>query len=104
MESSDFMIAIAGILAVFVGLPWIVLHYITRWKTASTLTTGDEALLDELYQLARRLEARMDTVERLVVADNPQFQPARVTSNLADEKDKLRELDRMLAAKGEKSK
>jgi len=26
MESSDFMIAIAGILAVFVGLPWIVLH------------------------------------------------------------------------------
>jgi phage shock protein B len=46
----------------------------------------------------------MDTVERLVVADNPQFQPARVTSNLADEKDKLRELDRMLAAKGEKSK
>ena len=104
MESSDFLIAISGILAVFVGLPWIVLHYITRWKTASSLTVGDEALLDELYQLARRLEARIDTVERLVVADNPEFHPARVTSNLADESDKLRELDRMLAAKGGASK
>jgi phage shock protein B len=104
MESSDFLIAIAGILSVFVGLPWIVLHYITRWKTASSLTVGDEALLDELYQLARRLEARMDTVERLVVADNPEFHPARRTSNLADDRDKLRELDRMLAAKGEQSK
>ncbi|WP_295528137.1 envelope stress response membrane protein PspB [Novosphingobium sp. Chol11] len=97
------LIPITAILGIFVGLPWIVLHYITRWKTASSLTTGDEALLDELYQLARRLEARMDTVERLVVADHPQFQPARMTSNLADEKDKLRELDRMLAAKGEQS-
>jgi phage shock protein B len=104
MDESSFFVAITGILGIFVGLPWIVLHYITRWKTASSLTTGDEALLDELYQLARRLEARMDTVERLVVADNPEFHPARVTSDLADDRDKLRELDRMLAAKRGASK
>jgi phage shock protein B len=104
MDESSFFVAITGILGIFVGLPWIVLHYITRWKTASSLTTGDEALLDELYQLARRLEARMDTVERLVVADNPEFHPARVTSDLADDRDKLRELDRMLAAKKGASK
>jgi phage shock protein B len=30
----------------------VVLHYITKWKTAATLTNGDEALLEELYQLA----------------------------------------------------
>lgn len=57
----------------FIGLPWLVLHYITKWKTAPTLTNDDEALLDELYQLARRLEDRVDTVERLVAADNPDF-------------------------------
>ena len=34
--------------AIFVGLPWVVLHYMTKWKTAATLTTGDEALLEEL--------------------------------------------------------
>lgn len=61
----------------FIGLPWLVLHYITKWKTSPTLTVNDEALLDDLYQLARRLEDRVDTVERLVAADNPGFKPSR---------------------------
>lgn len=93
----DGLIPIIAVLAIFVGLPWIVLHYITRWKTAATLTTGDEALLDELYQLARRLEDRVNTVERLVAADNPEFRPARVLPDLDRDNQKLRELDRLLA-------
>lgn len=64
----------------FIGLPWLILHYMTKWKTAPTLTNDDEALLDELYQLARRLEDRMETVERLVAADNPNFHPGRLPS------------------------
>ena len=35
---------------VVIGLPWLILHYITRWKTAATITSDDEVLLDELYQ------------------------------------------------------
>jgi len=85
--------------ACFIGIPWIVLHYITRWKTAATLTNGDENLLDELYQLARRLDERMDTVERLVASDNPDFKPARIVHDLESDNQKLRELDRMLAEK-----
>ena len=54
--------------AIFLGLPWIIMHYITKWKTAATITNDDEHLLDELYQLAKRLDERMDTVERLVGA------------------------------------
>ena len=56
------------------------LHYITKWKTSATLTVDDEAMLEELYQLARRLDERMDTVERLVTADHPEFSPARTKS------------------------
>ena len=98
----DGLIPLVAILSIFVGLPWVVLHYVTRWKTAATLTTGDEALLDELYQLARRLDERMDTVERLVAADNPEFRPARVLpandfTGRESDNQKLRELDRMLA-------
>jgi len=59
------------------GIVWITLHYITKWKTAPTLTSNDEALLEDLYQLARRLEDRMDTVERLVSAENPDFRTQR---------------------------
>lgn len=64
--------------AIFIGLPWLILHYVTKWKTAATITTDDEALLEELYQLARRLEERMETVERLVAADHPEFRAARL--------------------------
>ncbi len=92
------------IIAIFLGLPWIIFHYITKWKTSATLTNGDEALLDELYQLARRLDDRMDTVERLVAADNPDFKPARIMHDRETDNQKLRELDRMFAEQGRTSK
>ena len=63
--------------AIFIGLPWMVLHYMTKWKTAPTITADDEVLLEELYNLAKRLDERMDTVERLVATDDPGFSPAR---------------------------
>ena len=85
--------------AIFLGLPWIIMHYITKWKTAATITTDDEHLLDELYQLAKRLDERMDTVERLVAADNPEFKPARVMHDREIDNEPLRELDRLLAEK-----
>nr|WP_298897746.1 envelope stress response membrane protein PspB [uncultured Altererythrobacter sp.] len=84
---------------VLVGLPWLILHYVTKWKTAATITTDDEVLLDELYQLARRLDDRMDTVERLVASDSPDFQPKRIQDNLESDNQQLRELDRLIAEK-----
>ncbi|AKH41088.1 phage shock protein B [Altererythrobacter atlanticus] len=90
------------IAAIFLGLPWIIFHYITKWKTAATITNDDEALLEELYQLAKRLDERMDTVERLVASDNPDFKPARVQHDRDIDNQPLRELDRMLGQKGER--
>jgi phage shock protein B len=81
------------------GLPWIIFHYVTKWKTAATITTDDETLLEELYQLARRLDERMDTVERLVASDNPEFKPARIQADREIDNQPLRELDRLLADK-----
>ncbi|MDB5693306.1 MAG: pspB [Alphaproteobacteria bacterium] len=60
-------------LSLFLGLPWLIFHYITRWKTAATLTTGDERTIEALYDLARRLDDRVRTVERIVTADNPNW-------------------------------
>jgi phage shock protein B len=83
----------------FIALPWIILHYITKWKTASSITTDDESLLDELYHLAKRLNDRMETVERLVASDNPEFKPARLAHDREADDEPLRELDRMIAEK-----
>jgi phage shock protein B len=85
--------------AIFLGLPWIIMHYITKWKTAATITTDDEYLLEELYNLAKRLDERMDTVERLVASDNPEFRPARLQPDRDIDNEPLRELDRLLAEK-----
>ncbi|HTM95253.1 MAG TPA: envelope stress response membrane protein PspB [Croceibacterium sp.] len=91
-----------AIVAIFIALPWIIFHYITKWKTAATITNDDEVLLEELYNLAKRLDERMDTVERLVSADNPDFRVARIQSDRAIDNEPLRELDRLLATKGER--
>lgn len=90
---------VIGVLGVAIGLPWLIMHYITRWKTAATITQDDEVLLDELYHLARRLDERMETVERLVASDNPELRPARLVHDHEIDNQKLRELDRLLAEK-----
>lgn len=73
MEDILVPIFVCGIL--FIALPWLVFHYVTKWKTAPKMTNEDERLLDEMYNLARRLEDRVNTVERIVAADNPDFRP-----------------------------
>lgn len=96
------METILVVASIFIGLPWVVMHYVTKWKTAATITNDDEALLDELYQLAKRLDERMDTVERLVASDNEDFKPARIIHDRETDNTPLRELDRLLAERGER--
>ena len=99
MDEAIFIVPI-----VVLGLPWLIFHYITKWKTAATLTNDDESLLDEMYQLARRLDERMETVERLVAADNPEFQPRRIAADREIDNEPLRAAERMLASKGRATK
>ncbi|MEA3078853.1 MAG: phage shock protein [Sphingomonadales bacterium] len=68
-----YMVGALAIVTIFVGLPWVIFHYITKWKTAATLTSGDEKLLDELHDAARRLDDRLCTIERIMTAENPNW-------------------------------
>ncbi len=80
----DAAIALVVIPTIFLGLPWLILHHVTKWKTAATLTNDDERMLGDMYELARRLEERMETVERLVAQDNPDFSPRRIEHDAED--------------------
>ena len=71
MEEVIIPVAIVGML--FIGLPWLIFHYVTQWKKAATLTGEDEKLLDELHDLARRLDERMCSIERIMTAENPNW-------------------------------
>lgn len=95
----DFDVVVV-VATLFIGLPWVVLHYMTKWKTAATITVDDEVLLEELYNLAKRLDERMDTVERLVASDDPGFAPARrLIADQEKDNQQLRELEQLLAEK-----
>ena len=71
MEDVLGMVVVVPIL--FIGLPWLIFHYITKWKSAATLTSGDEKLLDELHEAARKLDDRLCTIERIMTAENPNW-------------------------------
>jgi phage shock protein B len=69
----DGIIPILAIACIFIGLPWLILHYVTQWKRGANLTREDENLLDELYDMARLLEDRVETIERIMTADDPSW-------------------------------
>ena len=71
MEDIFVPAIVLGIL--FLALPWLIFHYVTKWKTAARLTGGDEKLLDEMYDAARRLDDRLCTIERIMTAENPDW-------------------------------
>jgi phage shock protein B len=76
------LIPITAILSIFVGMPWLFLHYMTKWKQAKTITLEDENLLDELHDIARRLDDRMVSIERIIAADRGE--PARISELRSD--------------------
>jgi phage shock protein B len=91
----EIIVPIVVIPVIFLGLPWLIMHYVTRWKTAATLTNDDERMLGDMHELARRLEDRLETVERLVAVDNPEWNPRRLDHE-SDEylSDNIRKLER----------
>lgn len=71
MEDVVVPVLVVGIL--FIGLPWLILHYLTQWKRAGGLSVEDENLLDDLHETARRLDERLCSIERIIAADNPDW-------------------------------
>lgn len=82
MDAIEALIPLSAILAIFVGMPWLFLHYMTKWKQAKTITLEDENLLDELHDIARRLDDRMLTIERIIAAERGE--PARIAELRSD--------------------
>jgi len=72
-EIMGYMVGGLALITIFIALPWIILHYVTRWRQAKTLTDSDEKLLDELHDAARRLDDRLCTIERIMTAENPNW-------------------------------
>jgi phage shock protein B len=53
----------------------------TKWKQAKTLTHSDERMLDEMHEAARRLDDRLNTIERIMTAENPNWRHQALPDN-----------------------
>ena len=82
----ELFIPIIAIGALFIVLPWMVFHYVTKWKTAATLTGSDEKLLEEMHDAARRLDDRLCTIERIMTAENPDWRQQCVPGRDAEQR------------------
>ena len=69
----DDMIPVLICAILFIAMPWLFLHYSSKFRAAKGISTQDEQLLDDLYSTARRLDARLESIERIIAADNPQW-------------------------------
>jgi len=69
----DVLVPLIVVPVLFIGFPWLIFHYMTKWRQAKTLTQSDERLLDEMHEAARRLDDRLNTIERIMTAENPNW-------------------------------
>jgi phage shock protein B len=61
------------IFLVIVAPIWLVLHYVTRWRSSRTLSREDERMLVDLWESAKRMELRIQTLEKILDAEAPQW-------------------------------
>lgn len=73
-----------AIISLFVILPWIILHYISKSRASRHLTEDDERMLEDLWRSARTMERRIETLERLIEPDAAPSRPRPTQSTRGD--------------------
>lgn len=71
LHISVFTFVLGIIFLAIVAPIWIVAHYLTRWRRSRMLSSEDERILGELYEAARKMEARLTALERALDAEAP---------------------------------
>lgn len=71
----EWLIALTAIISLFVVLPWMILHYISKGRSSGRLTEDDERMLEDLWRSARTMERRIETLERLIEPDGQPLRP-----------------------------
>ncbi len=66
-----FIVAIVAI--VFIGLPSMIMHYVTELRKTKAPTPDDERLVEDLWRTAQRLERRVDALETILDKEAPKW-------------------------------
>lgn len=75
------LIPLFAIVSIFIVLPGMVLHYLTRNKEIAVKAAGDPAMNARLVGIAERLEKRIDAIESLLEHEVPGWKKAQERRN-----------------------
>lgn len=75
------LIPVIAIVSIFVVLPGMVLHYLTRNKDIAAKAAGDPAMNSKLIDIADRLERRIEAIESLLEHEIPGWKKSQERRN-----------------------
>jgi len=68
------MSEVIPVLLVTVCAPlWIIFHYITKMKMSKGLTPEDEKMLTDVWESTKKMEDRIQTLERILDIESPNW-------------------------------
>ena len=67
------ILRLATIFVFVVAVIWIIWRYGSRRREASILTEHEQTVLDDLARIADKMERRLQTLEKIIEADDPKW-------------------------------
>ncbi len=75
------IVPLIAIVSLFIVLPGMVLHYLTKNKEIAAKAAGDPAMNARLVDIAERLERRIEAIESLLEHEMPGWKKAQERRN-----------------------
>jgi phage shock protein B len=72
---------VLAIVSIFIVLPGMVLHYLTKNKEIAAKAAGDPVMNSRLVDVAERLERRIEAIESLLEHEMPGWKKAQERRN-----------------------
>jgi phage shock protein B len=66
-----YVVVIVAIIVI--GLPSMVMHYVTEMRKLKSVTPDDERLVEDLWRTAQRLERRVEALETILDKETPKW-------------------------------
>ncbi|MFK8052599.1 MAG: envelope stress response membrane protein PspB [Woeseiaceae bacterium] len=70
---SDTVLVLGVLFLTIVAPLAIILHFVTRWKKSRELTSSDETLIEEVWEIAQKLENRVYVLEEILDLESPNW-------------------------------
>ena len=70
---SEVIYILAVLFMAVVAPLWIIFHYLTKSGSSKRLSSEDEAMLNEIWESAQRMDERIETLERILDAETPRW-------------------------------